>query len=264
MTDPTAPTPPDVLFSVAGKTVVVTGGTRGIGRMIAGGFVAAGADVVIASRKADAVAAAVAELSAYGSCHGLAADLSTEDGARAFADAVATDHDRVHVLVNNAGATWGAPLVEHDKASWDRVLNLNVQGVFHTTKFFLPVLEAASTPDDPARVINIGSIDGIHVPVLESYSYSSSKAAVHQLTRHLARHLAPSITVNAVAPGPFESKMMAATLDAFGEQIAAGAPLKRIGRPDDMAGVAIFLASRAGAYLTGAIIPVDGGIATVG
>ena len=178
---------------------------------------------------------------------------------------MAADHDRVHVLVNNAGATWGAPLAEHDTASWDRVLNLNVQGVFHTTKFFLPMLRGGRRPpDDPARVINIGSIDGIHVPVLESYSYSSSKAAVHQLTRHLARHLAPSITVNAVAPGPFESKMMAATLDAFGEQIAAGAPLKRIGRPDDMAGVAIFLASRAGAYLTGAIIPVDGGIATVG
>jgi NAD(P)-dependent dehydrogenase (short-subunit alcohol dehydrogenase family) len=259
-----APTPVDQLFSVAGKTVVVTGGSRGIGRMIAGGFVAGGADVVIASRKADAVESAVAELSQYGSCRGLAADLSTEEGARAFAEAVAVDHDRVHVLVNNAGATWGAPLADHDTASWDRVLNLNVQGVFHTTKFFLPLLEAASTPDDPARVINIGSIDGIHVPVLESYSYSSSKAAVHQLTRHLARFLAPSITVNAVAPGPFESKMMAATLDAFGEQIAAGAPLKRIGRPDDMAGVAIFLASRAGAYLTGAIIPVDGGIATVG
>ena len=264
MTDPTAPTPPDVLFDVSGKTVVVTGGTRGIGRMIAGGFVAAGADVVIASRKADAVEAAVAELAAYGSCTGLAADLSTEEGARVFAEVIAADHDRVHVLVNNAGATWGAPLAEHDTASWDRVLNLNVQGVFHTTKYLLPLLQAASTPDDPARVINIGSIDGIHVPVLESYSYSSSKAAVHQLTRHLARHLAPGITVNAVAPGPFESKMMAATLDAFGEQIVASAPMKRIGRPDDMAGVALFLASRAGSYLTGAIIPVDGGIATVG
>jgi NAD(P)-dependent dehydrogenase (short-subunit alcohol dehydrogenase family) len=264
MTEPTAPTPPDVLFDVSGKTVVVTGGTRGIGRMIAGGFVAAGADVVIASRKADAVEASVAELAAFGSCTGLSADLSTEQGAQVFAEAVAEQHDQVHVLVNNAGATWGAPLTEHDTASWDRVLNLNVQGVFHTTKFFLPLLQAASTPDDPARVINIGSIDGIHVPTLESYSYSSSKAAVHQLTRHLARHLAPGITVNAVAPGPFESKMMAATLDAFGEMIVASAPMKRIGRPDDMAGVAIFLASRAGSYLTGAIIPVDGGIAMVG
>ena len=264
MTDPAAPTPPDVLFDVSGKTVVVTGGTRGIGRMIAGGFVVAGADVVIASRKADAVDAAVRELSAYGSCSGLSADLSTEEGARVFAEAVTADHDRVHVLVNNAGATWGAPLAEHDTASWDRVLNLNVQGVFHTTKFFLPLLRAASTEEDPARVINIGSIDGIQVPVLESYSYSSSKAAVHQLTRHLARHLAPGITVNAVAPGPFESKMMAATLDAFGDQIVASAPLKRIGRSDDMAGVALFLASRAGSYLTGAVIPVDGGIATIG
>jgi NAD(P)-dependent dehydrogenase (short-subunit alcohol dehydrogenase family) len=136
--------------------------------------------------------------------------------------------------------------------------------VFHTTKFLTPLLRAAGTADEPARVINIGSIDGIHVPVLETYSYSASKAAVHQLTRHLARRLAPSITVNAIAPGPFESKMMAATLEAFGEQIAANAPLRRIGRPDDMAGAAIFLASRAGAYLTGAVIPVDGGIATVG
>jgi NAD(P)-dependent dehydrogenase (short-subunit alcohol dehydrogenase family) len=142
------------------------------------------------------------------------------------------------------------------------VLALNVKGVFHLTKFLVPLLEAAGTQEEPARVINIGSIDGIHVPVLESYSYSASKAAVHQLTRHLAKRLAPTVTVNAVAPGPFESKMMAATLEAFGEQIASGAPMKRIGRPDDMAGVAIFLASRAGAYVTGAIIPVDGGIAT--
>jgi NAD(P)-dependent dehydrogenase (short-subunit alcohol dehydrogenase family) len=264
MTDAPPPTPPATLFDVSDKTVVITGGSRGIGRMIAGGFVAAGADVVIASRKADAVEATVAGLSEFGRCSGLAADLSTEDGARAFARAVGAERSKVHVLVNNAGATWGAPLLEHDTTSWERVLDLNVQGVFHTTKFFLPLLQEGSTPDDPARVINIGSIDGIHVPVLESYSYSASKAAVHQLTRHLARHLAPGITVNAVAPGPFESKMMAATLDAFGTQIAASAPLKRIGRPDDMAGVTLFLASRAGAYLTGAIIPVDGGIATVG
>ncbi len=148
------------------------------------------------------------------------------------------------VLVNNAGATWGAPLAEHDTASWDRVLNLNVQGIFHTTKFFLPLLEAEATAEEPSRVINIGSIDGIHVPVLESYSYSASKAAVHQLTRHLAKRLAPTITVNAVAPGPFESKMMAATLEAFGEQIAAAAPLqadrpaRRHGRRGHLPGLA--------------------------
>jgi NAD(P)-dependent dehydrogenase (short-subunit alcohol dehydrogenase family) len=194
----------------------------------------------------------------------LVADLSTEDGARRFAETVASEHPSIDVLVNNAGATWGAPLADHDEASWRRVLGLNVEGVFHTTKFLLPLLQSGASAEEPARVINIGSIDGIHVPVLESYSYSASKAAVHQLTRHLARRLAPTVTVNAVAPGPFESKMMAATLDALGDQIAAAAPLKRIGRPDDMAGVAIFLASRAGAYLTGAIIPVDGGIATVG
>ena len=156
------------------------------------------------------------------------------------------------------------PLEDYDEAAWERVLALNVKGVFHLTKFLVPLLEKAGTAEEPARVINIGSIDGIHVPMLDTFAYSSSKAAVHQLTGHLARRLAPVVTVNAIAPGPFESKMMAATLDAFGDQIAASAPLKRIGRPDDMAGTAIFLASRAGAYLTGAIIPVDGGIATVG
>jgi NAD(P)-dependent dehydrogenase (short-subunit alcohol dehydrogenase family) len=257
-------TPPADLFSVAGKTVVVTGGTRGIGRMIASGFVQGGASVVVASRKADAVEATVAELSAEGSCRGLVADLSSEDGARALAEAVAADHDRLDVLVNNAGATWGAPLAEHDTAAWQRVLGLNVEGVFHTTRFLLPLLQAAGTAEEPARIINIGSIDGIHVPAMETYSYSASKAAVHQLTRHLARQLAPSVTVNAVAPGPFESKMMAATLEAFGDHIVATTPLQRIGRPDDMAGVALYLASRAGAYVTGAVIPVDGGIITVG
>jgi NAD(P)-dependent dehydrogenase (short-subunit alcohol dehydrogenase family) len=262
MTDPVAPTPPAELFSVAGKTVVVTGGTRGIGRMIAGGFVAAGATVVVSSRKADACAATAAELSAFGTCTAVPADLSTEAGAFALADAVGAAHDGIDVLVNNAGATWGVPLAEHDAASWSRVLDLNVQGVFHTTKAFLPQLQAKGTAEEPARVINIGSIDGIHVPVMETFSYSASKAAVHQLTRHLAKHLAPSITVNAVAPGPFESKMMAATLEAFGDDIARTAPMKRIGRPDDMAGVALFLASRAGAYVTGTVIPVDGGIAT--
>jgi NAD(P)-dependent dehydrogenase (short-subunit alcohol dehydrogenase family) len=138
-----------------------------------------------------------------------------------------------------------------------------VKGVFHLTKFLLPLLEEAGSAEEPARVINVGSIDGLRVPLLDNYSYSASKAAVHMLTRHLAKRLAPRITVNAIAPGPFESKMMAAILESFGEQIAANAPLKRIGRPDDMAGAAIYLASRAGAYLTGAVIPVDGGIASL-
>ena len=232
--------------------------------MIATGYVEAGAKVYVSSRKAEACEELAAELSDVGECVALPADLSTEPGCRALAAAVAERESRLDILVNNAGNTWGAPFEEFDDAAWDRVLSLNVKGVFHTTKFLTPLLRAASSPDDPARVINIGSIDGILVSVLESYSYGASKAAVHQLTRHLAKRLAPSITVNAIAPGPFESKMMAATLEAFGEQIAASAPLRRIGRPDDMAGAAIFLASRAGAYLTGAIIPVDGGIATVG
>lgn len=250
------------LFSIEGKTAVVTGGSRGIGLMIAEGFVRAGARVVVSSRKADVCDEVASTLSAHGTCVSMPADLSTEAGCRALAEKVADWSPTLDILVNNAGATWGAPLEAFDDAAWDRTLDLNVKGVFHTTKFLLPVLRAAGTVDEPARVINIGSIDGIHVPTLETYSYSASKAAVHQLTRHLAKQLSPTITVNAVAPGPFESKMMAATLDAFGKEIAASTPLKRIGRPDDMAGVAIFLASRAGAYLTGAIIPVDGGIAT--
>jgi NAD(P)-dependent dehydrogenase (short-subunit alcohol dehydrogenase family) len=249
------------LFSIAGKSALVTGGSRGIGLMIARGYVEAGARVYISSRKSDVLDEVAAELSKVGECHAIAADLSSEAECRRLAEAIATRESSLDILVNNAGATWGAPLEQFDEAAWERALALNVKGVFHLTKFLLPLLEEAGTADEPARVINIGSIDGIRVPLLENYSYSASKAAVHMLTRHLARRLAPEVTVNAIAPGPFESKMMAATLEAFGEQIAAGTPLKRIGRPDDMAGAAIYLASRAGAYLTGAVIPVDGGIA---
>jgi NAD(P)-dependent dehydrogenase (short-subunit alcohol dehydrogenase family) len=251
------------LFSIAGKTALVTGGSRGIGLMIARGFVEAGAKVYISSRKADVCEQVAAELSEVGECIALPADLSTEAECRRLAEEVAARESSLDILVNNAGATWGTPLEDFDEAAWERVLALNVKGVFHLTKFLVPLLENAGTAEEPARVINIGSIDGIHVPMLETYSYSASKAAVHQLTRHLAKRLAPAVTVNAIAPGPFESKMMAATLEAAGDAIAASAPLKRIGRPDDMAGAAIFLSSRAGAYLTGTIIPVDGGIATL-
>ncbi len=249
------------LFSVAGKVAVVTGGSRGIGLMIARGLVEHGATVYISSRKADTCDRAATELAAAGTCVSVPGDVSTERGARDLVAAVAAHEPAVHILVNNAGANWGAPLAEYPDSAWDKVLALNVKAVFHLTRAFLPQLERAVSPDDPARVINVGSIDGLHVPVLETYAYSASKAAVHHLTRHLADKLAPrGITVNAIAPGPFESKMMAATLERFREAIVASCPLGRIGTPEDMAGVAIYLASRAGAYVTGAVIPVDGGI----
>jgi NAD(P)-dependent dehydrogenase (short-subunit alcohol dehydrogenase family) len=251
------------LFSIEGKTAVVTGGTRGIGAMIAEGFVRAGARVFVASRKQEACDETAKALSAHGECTGIAADLASESGAAGLAEAVGAQTDAVHILVNNAGANWGQPLEEFPDSGWDRVLNLNLKGVFHTTVKFLPLLRAQATDDDPARVINIGSIDGLQVPSLETYSYSASKAAVHHMSRVMARRLArEKITVNAVAPGPFQSKMMAATLDAFGDQIVESCPRGRIGTPEDMAGVAIYLASRAGAYVTGAVIPVDGGIST--
>jgi len=252
------------LFDLTGKTAVVTGGTRGIGLMIARGVLEAGAArVYISSRKAEGCAEAEAELRQYGQVTAIQADLSTEAECVRLAGEVAAREQQLHILVNNAGATWGAPLTEFPWSAWDKILDLNLKAPFFLTRALLPLLEAAGTQDDPARVINVGSIDGLHVPSLPVYSYAPSKAGLHHMTRMLARELGPRhITVNAVAPGPFESKMMAATLAAAGDAIAASAPLRRIGRPDDMAGVAIYLCSRAGAYVTGAVIPVDGGIAT--
>jgi NAD(P)-dependent dehydrogenase (short-subunit alcohol dehydrogenase family) len=252
------------LFDLTGKTAVVTGGTRGIGLMIARGLLQAGVrQIYISSRKAGGCAGAERELSQYGQVKAIQADLSTEAECLRLAREVGERESAVHVLVNNAGATWGASLDEFPAAAWDKVLDLNLKSPFFLTRAFLPLLEAAGTPDDPARVINIGSIDGLHVPSLPVYSYAASKAGLHHLTRMLARELGPRhVTVNAVAPGPFESKMMAATLRSFGDAIAESAPLRRIGRPDDMAGAAVYLSSRAGAYVTGAVIPVDGGIAT--
>lgn len=251
------------LFGLGGKTALVTGGTRGIGMMIARGLLQAGARVVISSRKADACEQAVSALSEFGEVRAVAADLSRQDECQRLAAEVLSQTDTLDILVNNAGATWGEPLETFPAAAWDRVLDLNVKSPFWMVQAVLPALRKAGTQDDPARIINIGSIDGIHVSPMTTYSYSTSKAAIHQLTRVLAKELGPQhITVNAVAPGPFPSKMMAATLEAFGEAIAASAPLRRIGRDDDMAGIAIFLASRAGSYLNGAVIPVDGGIAT--
>lgn len=249
------------LFSVAGKVALVTGGSRGIGLMIARGYVENGATVYISSRKREVCDAVAAELSQVGTCHSLPADLSTEAECNRLAAELAARESKLHILVNNAGANWGAPMQEYPDSAWDKVLALNVKSIFHLTRACLPQLEAAATPDDPARVINIGSIDGLRVPLLHTYAYSSSKAAVHHLTRVLAVELAAKhITVNAVAPGPFESKMMAETLRTFGDVIRASCPLGRIGTPEDMAGIAIYLASRAGAYVTGQVIAVDGGI----
>jgi NAD(P)-dependent dehydrogenase (short-subunit alcohol dehydrogenase family) len=252
----------DDLFAVAGKTALVTGGSRGIGLMIARGLLEAGARVIVSSRKADDVRAAAEELGALGDCEALPADVSTGEGARALAQQVGERFPALSILVNNAGAAWGAPLEDFPQVGWDKVLHTNVEGVFNLTVALLDPLRAAASAEDPARVINIGSIDGLRVPVVENYSYGASKAAVHMLTRHLARKLAgENITVNAIAPGPFESRMMAILEDPdVRAQIVAGVPLGRIGRPDDVAGLTIFLASRAGAYMTGTVIPLDGGI----
>jgi NAD(P)-dependent dehydrogenase (short-subunit alcohol dehydrogenase family) len=255
------------LFDVSGKTALVTGGSRGIGFMIASGLVQAGARVIVSSRKTDDVQEAGRRLSELGDCEAIPGDISSPEGARELAAATTERFSSLSILVNNAGATWGAALEEFPPSGWDKVLHTNVEGVFHLTVALLPALRAAADAEDPARVINIGSIDGIRVPVMENYSYSASKAAVHMLTRHLARRLASEhITVNAIAPGPFESRMMAFALEdpAARTAIEANVPLGRIGRPDDVAGLTLMLASRAGAYLTGTVIPLDGGITGCG
>ena len=251
------------LFSVEGKVALVTGGSRGIGFMIARGFVENGVKTYISARKADVCDQAAAGLGKHGSCVSLPADLSRADGLAKLVAAVREREPKLHILVNNAGANWAEPIDAYGEGGWDKVVDTNLKAPFFLTRELLPLLRAAGTAVDPARVINIASIDGMHVPGLETYAYSSSKAGLIHLTRVLARRLAgENINVNAIAPGPFESKMMAETLRVFGEAIKQSCPRGRIGEPEDMAGTAIFLASRASAYITGALIPVDGGIAT--
>jgi len=249
------------LFSIRGKVALVTGGGSGIGWMIAEAYARAGARVYIASRKKEELEARIAELEGEGECAAIVANLSTEAGCNALGDEIEGREEKLDILVNNAGANWGEDYESFPEAAWDRVLDLNVKGVFNLTRRLTPMLEKAASDEDPARVINIGSIDGLTAPALETYSYSASKAAVHHLTRVLARKLAPKrITVNAVAPGPFQSRMMKVTLERAGDAMQKMVPLGRIGSPEDMAGVAIYLASRAGAFVDATVIPVDGGI----
>lgn len=254
------------LFSLDGKVAVVTGGSRGIGEMIAGAYVDAGARVYISSRKADACERVASELSLRGECFAVPADLSTTEGVEHLASEIASREPAVHILVNNAGAAWGAPIEEFPEEGFDKVWMLNVRAVFFLTARLLPQLRAAASADDPARVINIGSIDGIRVPDLQNYPYSAAKAGVHMLTRHMAHHLVKdNVTVNAIAPGLFPSKMTKFLFDNIEDpEDLPMVPRGRAGRPDDMAGIAIFLASRAGAYVTGGVVAVDGGVSTHG
>ena len=253
----------DNMFSLEGKTAVVTGGAQGIGLMISRGLVQAGAKVYVVSRKQATCDAAVEELLVLGTCVALPGDVSNEADTKRLAAELAEREGSLHVLVNNAGAAWGAPLDAYPDSAWDKVMATNVKGVFNLSVACMPLLEQAATANDPGRIINVGSIDGFRVPEFDNFAYSSSKAAVHHLTRVLAQKMAArNITVNAIAPGPFPSKMMASSLETYGEAFIKRNPFGRLGEPDDMAGIAVFLASRASAYITGQVIAVDGGMST--
>ncbi|MBW8638845.1 SDR family oxidoreductase [Hoeflea sp. WL0058] len=254
------------LFSVTGKKALVTGGATGIGRMVATALVRGGASVMIASRKAEACEAVASELNAMdapGSAEGFAGNVATEEGILALADAVRSRTDALDILVNNAGTTWGEPLGTFPYHAWGRVLGVNVAGLFTLTQELLPLLEKAGSDEDPARVINLGSVMGTQPLAEGAYSYSASKAAVHHLTRILSSELAGQrITVNAFAPGPFQSNMtaFATGTDKQVDTVSQGVPIGRIGSPDDIAAATLYLCSKGGSYITGAILPIDGGL----
>jgi NAD(P)-dependent dehydrogenase (short-subunit alcohol dehydrogenase family) len=248
------------LFDVKNKVALVTGGSRGIGYVIAQGLLQQGAKVYIVSRKLAQCQAAAEQLQAYGDVYALSADLSQFDQIEALVHELQQRETRLDILVNNAGATWGAALGEYPEQGWDKVMDTNVKSVFFLTQALLPLLKQAATAQQPSKVINIGSMDGLSVPRFNSYAYSSSKAAVHHLTRHLAGHLAAEhININAIAPGPFATDMMKFAIEHQRAQIEQRIPLHRIGEADDLIGTTLFLASKASNYITGAVIPLDGG-----
>ena len=251
----------DGLFSIAGRTAVVTGGARGIGSMIAEGLVAAGARVAIVGRTRTTVDARAAELATQGECRAITADVSTAAGCRAVADRVVSEFGGLDILVNNAGAQSVRPLEDFDDEQWDLALDVNLKAVFRLTRDLAPALRAGGA--STGRVINIGSIDGLRVPPRENYAYAASKAAVHHLTRLLAKRLAPEILVNAIAPGPFDTDMARGIMREVGVTSWAVPPAGHVGALEDVVGAVIFLASEASRYVTGAVIPVDGGVATL-
>lgn len=256
------------LFEISGKNALVTGGAQGLGRMIAEALLSAGARVAITSRKAEVAEQAAAEMASLGDCTGIASDLSTPEGAeKLFAD-YSAGCDSLDVLVNNAGKTWGAPIDRFPDKAWAGVMTVNVQIPFKLVQLFLPMLRKSGASGDPARVINIGSVAGMRVEDLQAYSYVASKAAIHQLTRQLAADLAPDgINVNAIVPGFFATSMTTFLQDESGSpnsELAAHIPMGRFGRPDEIGAVAVMLASKGGAYMTGILLPVDGGISGCG
>jgi NAD(P)-dependent dehydrogenase (short-subunit alcohol dehydrogenase family) len=257
----------DELFALDGKKALVTGGATGIGRMIATALTMAGADVMIASRKEDACKAVAAEINSLagikGKVEGFGADVATKDGIAALVGAVKSRTGKLNILFNNAGVTWGEPMAAFPYEAWAKVMGVNVAGLFTLTRDLLPLLMASAKPGDPARVINLGSVMGSQPLGDGAYSYAASKAAVHHLTKILAKELAASnVTVNAFAPGPFQSRMTAYATgtDEKAQRVGKGVPLGRIGAPSDIAGASLFLCGRGGSYITGAILPIDGGI----
>lgn len=252
----------EILFDVRGKTVLITGGSAGIGAMIARAYVENGARVYISSRKAEACLQLESELSNLGYCKALPSDLGTLIGVNELQSQFSKCENKLDILVNNAGATWGQSIDDYSEEGWDKVVDLNLKSVFFLTQSLLPYLRECTAANHYAKVINIASVNGLQPPLLETYAYSASKAGCIMLTRHLAKRLADErILVNAIAPGPFATKMMAATLAERSEIIKSAVPLGRVGEPEDIAGVALFLGSRASDYTTGAVIPCDGGSA---